>query len=143
MSRTPLVRVGAVNYLNTKPLIYDLEQLVPNAELVLDLPSRLADQLAAGELEIALIPVIDYLRANCYSLVPGIAIASRGPVLSVTLFSTKPWPKKISPALMFSRRSAKTGSTARTITCGASNSCKTNQHYQEICHRGTEAQSFS
>jgi chorismate dehydratase len=86
-----LVRIGAVNYLNTKPLICDLEELAPEAELVLDLPSRLADRLAAGELDVALIPVIEYFRAGTYSVVPGIAIASRGPVLSVTLFSKVPW----------------------------------------------------
>ena len=32
------IRVGAVNYLNTKPLIYRLERLAPQAELVLDYP---------------------------------------------------------------------------------------------------------
>src|SRR5438876_5606106 len=84
---TTCLRIGAVNYLNTKPLIYDLDQLAPDAELILDLPSRLADQLAAGELDVALIPVVEYLRAGCYTLIPNIAIASRGPVLSVTLFS--------------------------------------------------------
>jgi chorismate dehydratase len=85
------IRVGAVNYLNTKPLIYDFETLAPEAELVLDLPSRLADQLAVGELDVALIPVIEYFRAGNYSLLPDISIATRGPVLSVTLFSRKPW----------------------------------------------------
>jgi chorismate dehydratase len=85
------VRVGAVNYLNTKPLICDLESLAPEAELVLDVPSRLADRLAAGELDVALIPVIEYFRSGGYSIVPDIAIASRGPVLSVTLFSREPW----------------------------------------------------
>jgi chorismate dehydratase len=87
------VRVGAVNYLNTKPLICDLEQLAPQAELVLEVPSRLADLLADGQLDVALIPAIEYFRAGCYSIVPNIAIASRGPVLSVTLFSRVPWPK--------------------------------------------------
>lgn len=85
------IRIGAVNYLNTKPLICDLEELAPDAELILDLPSRLADRLAAGSLDVALIPVIEYFRAGTYSVVPGISIASRGPVLSVTLFSRKPW----------------------------------------------------
>jgi chorismate dehydratase len=85
------VRVGAVNYLNTKPLICDLEELAPQAELRLEVPSRLADLLAAGELDVALIPVIEYFRAGDYSIVPDIAIASRGPVLSVTLFSRVPW----------------------------------------------------
>lgn len=85
------IRIGAVNYLNTKPLIYDLERLAPQAELSLDLPSRLADGLAACRLDIALIPTVEYLRADRYTLVPGIAIATRGPVLSVTLFSKVPW----------------------------------------------------
>lgn len=85
------IRIGAVNYLNTKPLICDLELLAPQAELVLDVPSRLADLLAEGRLDVALIPVIEYFRAGCHSVVPNIAIASRGPVLSVTLFSRVPW----------------------------------------------------
>src|SRR5438552_1452343 len=85
------VRIGAVEYLNTRPLICDLEDLATEAELVLDVPSRLADLLAAGRLDVGLIPVIEYFRAGCYSIVPGISIASRGPVLSVTLFSRVPW----------------------------------------------------
>src|SRR5438552_14418466 len=86
------IRVGAVNYLNTKPLIHELETLAPNIALALEVPSRLADQLAADQLDVALIPVIEYFRAGTYSIVPDISIASRGPVLSVTLFSKVPWP---------------------------------------------------
>src|SRR5947207_2593615 len=85
------IRIGAVNYLNTKPLIYDLEQLAPEARLILEVPSRLADMLAEGELDVALIPSIEYFRAGSYSIVPDIGITSRGPVLSVTLFSRVPW----------------------------------------------------
>ena len=88
---TSAVRVGAVNYLNTKPLIHDLERIAPGVDLLLDVPSRLADLLAAGRLDVALIPVIEYFRAGSYTVVPDIAIASRGPVLSVTLFSRVPW----------------------------------------------------
>jgi chorismate dehydratase len=87
------VRIGAVNYLNTKPLIYDLERLAPMAQLSLDLPGRLADRLAAGKLDVALIPVIEYFRGDGYTIVPNIAIATRGPALSVTLFSRVPWPE--------------------------------------------------
>src|SRR5947208_15317342 len=90
---TEKIRIGAVNYLNTKPLIHELEALAPQAELVLDYPSRLADQMARGELDVALIPVIEYFRAGSYRLIPNIAIASQGPVLSVTLFSRTPWPE--------------------------------------------------
>src|SRR5437763_7024814 len=84
-------RVGAVNYLNTKPLIERLTDFAPNVELSLDLPSRLADQLAAGELDVGLIPVAEFFRGDNYTFVPNVAIGSRGPVLSVTLFSKVPW----------------------------------------------------
>jgi chorismate dehydratase len=93
------IRVGAVNYLNTKPLIEGLASFAPHAELQLDLPSRLADRLAAGDLDVALIPVVEYFRANNYTIVPGVSIASRGPVLSVTLFSRVPCPEIQSVAL--------------------------------------------
>lgn len=101
------VRVGAVNYLNTKPLICDLTELAPEIDLVLDVPSRLADQLAAGELDVALIPAIEYFRSGEYTLIPDIAIASNGPVLSVTLFSRVSWSEIRRVALdMGSRTSA-------------------------------------
>jgi chorismate dehydratase len=85
------VRVGAVNYLNSKPLIEGLTDLSPTLSLTLDLPSRLADRMAVGELDVGLIPIIEFFRAGSYSVVPNVAIASRGPVLSVTLFSRVPW----------------------------------------------------
>jgi chorismate dehydratase len=85
------IRIGAVNYLNSKPLIHELETLAPDAILTLDVPGRLADQLEAGEIDVGLIPVIEYFRAGTYSVVPNIAIVSHGPVLSVTLFSRSPW----------------------------------------------------
>jgi chorismate dehydratase len=88
----PTIRIGAVNYLNTKPLIHRLPELADGAELVLDLPSRLAERLETGEMDVALIPVIEYFRNGTYSIVPNIAIASDGPVLSVTLFSRVLWP---------------------------------------------------
>ncbi|MCI0705150.1 MAG: menaquinone biosynthesis protein [Planctomycetia bacterium] len=93
------LRVGAVNYLNTKPLIERLTDFAPNIELSLDLPSRLAEQLAAGEIDVGLIPVIEFFRGENYTFVPNIAIASRGPVLSVTLFSKVPWTEIRSVAL--------------------------------------------
>ncbi|MGL6097265.1 MAG: menaquinone biosynthetic enzyme MqnA/MqnD family protein [Fimbriiglobus sp.] len=85
------IRVGAVNYLNTKPLVEGLTAFAPRIDLTFDLPSRLADRLAAGELDVGLIPVVEFFRAGTYSVIPGISIASHGPVLSVTLFSRVPW----------------------------------------------------
>lgn len=96
---TPRIRVGAVNYLNTKPLIENLTAFAPNIDLTLEVPSKLADRLREGELDVALIPVIEYFRAGDYRIVLDISIASRGPVLSVTLFSKVPWEQIRSVAL--------------------------------------------
>jgi chorismate dehydratase len=93
------IRVGAVNYLNSKPLIERLTAFAPSIELSLALPSRLADQLAAGQIDVGLIPVVEFFRGRNYTFVPNVAIASRGPVLSVTLFSRVPWPQIRSVAL--------------------------------------------
>ena len=80
------VKVGAVNYLNTKPLIYGLTELAPQIDLVLDLPSRLADNLAAGSLDVALIPSIECFQNPSYTIVSDACIGCRGPVFSVKLF---------------------------------------------------------
>lgn len=87
---TKPVRIGAVRYLNSKPLIYRLEEFAPRDELRLDVPSRLADELAAGELDVALIPSVEYFRGSNYCIVPGMAIAAHGPVLSVKLYCRVP-----------------------------------------------------
>jgi chorismate dehydratase len=84
------LRAGAVSYLNTKPLIYDWERFAPDVELVLDHPSRLADALAAGTLDVALIPSIEFFQNPAYRIVSDACIGCRGPVLSVKLFGRKP-----------------------------------------------------
>src|SRR5207302_369949 len=101
----------AVNYLNTKPLIHDLPAIAPDMELSLAVPSRLAVQLAEDELDVALIPAIEYFRAGTYTIVPDISIASLGPVLSVTLFSLVPWPERCG-----GRRSTASPTSARSPT---------------------------
>lgn len=84
------MRIGAVSYLNTKPLVYNLSQIAPQHELVFDLPSRLADQLAAGALDVALIPSIEFFQNPDYMIVSDACIGCRGPVLSVKLLSRVP-----------------------------------------------------
>lgn len=86
----PSLRVGAVNYLNSKPLVYGLERLAPFAQICYDLPSRLADGLAAGRLDVALIPSVEIFQDPGYTIVSDACIACRGPVLSVKLFSRVP-----------------------------------------------------
>lgn len=80
----PRIRLGAVQYLNTKPLVHGLA--AAGLELRYDLPSRLADQLAAGRLDVALIPTVELFRGDGYRVVSDACIACRGPVMSVTLF---------------------------------------------------------
>ena len=87
----PQLRVGAVSYLNTKPLVWGLRDESPEMRLVFDLPSRLADQLSHGLLDVALIPSVEYFRGENYTILSNACIACRGPVLSVKLFSRVPW----------------------------------------------------
>jgi chorismate dehydratase len=84
------LRIGAVNYLNSKPLIEGLAELAPEAELVLDFPSRLADRLTEGTLHVALVPSIACLLEPDYEVVSDACVAARGPVLSVKLYFRKP-----------------------------------------------------
>ncbi len=84
------IRVGAVQYLNARPLTFCLAQIAPRAELIFDVPSRLADALQAGRLDVAMIPSIEYFRHQDYTIVSDACIACRGPVRSVKLFSRVP-----------------------------------------------------
>lgn len=85
-----MIRIGAVSYLNSKPLIEGLSDLLPRAQLTLDLPSRLADGLARGDLDVALIPSIEAFADPSYEIVSDACVATRGPVLSVKLYCRVP-----------------------------------------------------
>jgi chorismate dehydratase len=83
-----MLRIGAVSYLNTKPLIEGLgDEITDRAKLTLDIPSQLACQLASGELDVALVPSVEYLRCSDWKVVSNAVIACRGPVWSVRLLS--------------------------------------------------------
>jgi chorismate dehydratase len=79
------MRIGAVNYLNSKPLVYGLDALAPAVRVTYDLPSRLADSLAAGRLDVALVPSVEFFRSPGCAIVSDACVACRGPVLSVKL----------------------------------------------------------
>src|SRR6185436_19875338 len=74
------VRVGCVQNLNSKPLIYGCD-----APIVFDHPSGLARDLVAGRLDVALVPVFEALRDPPWLAVDEVAIACDGPVFSVFL----------------------------------------------------------
>ncbi|MFM8291605.1 MAG: menaquinone biosynthetic enzyme MqnA/MqnD family protein [Planctomycetia bacterium] len=82
------LRIGAVRYLNTKPLVHGLA--AAGFDVRYDLPSRLADQLVAGRLDVALIPVVELFRHPDHRIVSDACIGCRGPVMSVKLFFRTP-----------------------------------------------------
>ena len=79
------LRIGAVTYLNTKPLVCGLPRLEPGCRVFFDLPSRLADSLAAGGCDTALVPVAELATHPDWGIVSDACIACTGPVLSVRL----------------------------------------------------------
>ncbi len=81
------IRIGAVGYLNSRPLVHGLERGIGagRVELSYAVPSTLARQMAGGELDIALLPVIELAAMPELELVPGIGITTRGPARSVLL----------------------------------------------------------
>ncbi|PYR27951.1 MAG: hypothetical protein DMF98_04305 [Acidobacteria bacterium] len=89
VSRSTRVRVGAVGYLNARPLVYGLERSA-RFDVRYDVPSECARLLHDDAIDIGLIPSIEYLRGGPYAIVPDLAIASRGPVASVLLYVTRP-----------------------------------------------------
>ena len=93
------LRIGAVNYLNTKPLVYGLSARLPAADIVFDLPSRLADHLAASKLDIALVPSIELAEHPDWTIVSDACIGCRGPVLSVKVLFRVPPAEVCSVAL--------------------------------------------
>ncbi len=86
------IKVGAVTYLNTKPLIYGMQQedFLREHELILAYPSKLAEMLKKGELDVALVPVALLHELPEYHIVSDYCIASDYEVASVCLFSEKP-----------------------------------------------------
>ncbi len=86
------IKVGIVNYLNTKPLLYGLERppVSDVIELIPDYPSRLADLLKQGKIDVGLVPVAVLPELNEYHLVGNYCIGAEGEIASVGLFSDVP-----------------------------------------------------
>lgn len=82
------VKVSAVSFLNARPLVAGLDDAAL-FEVEYDLPAVSADRLHRGDVDLGLIPAIEYLHGD-YALVPDIAIGSDGPILSVAIFTTTP-----------------------------------------------------
>ncbi len=103
-------RVGHIQFLNCLPIYWGLVRsgALLDVELTKDTPDRLGEMLVDGELDIGPISLVEYLRnADSLRLLPGLAVGSDGPVLSVNLVAQVPLGQ------LAGRRVA-LGSTSRT-----------------------------
>jgi chorismate dehydratase len=100
------VRIGAVGYLNARPLTWALDRSPERWQMRYDVPSVCAALLHAGDVDLGLIPTIEYLHSADYRFVPGVAIGSRGPVASVALYTRVPVDRIRSIALDTSSRTS-------------------------------------
>ncbi len=89
------IRVGAVSYLNTKPLIYGFDRgmLKENVELIIDYPSKIASMLLNNTIDIGLVPVAIIPEMEEHYIISDYCIGSDGAVASVCLFSEVPLEK--------------------------------------------------
>lgn len=83
------LKLGTVPYLNAKPLTVALEERA-GVDLRSEPPAKLAKMLEAGELDAALVSAYALFHAPGARYVPGVGIASRGPVKSIRLYCRKP-----------------------------------------------------
>jgi len=93
-----LPRIAASSYLNTAPLIWSF--LYGSKRDAVELfthkaPSRCAEMLQAGEVDAALVPVIEYQRIPGISIIPNVCVGSRTAVRSVVIASKQNNLKKV------------------------------------------------
>ncbi|MVT11221.1 menaquinone biosynthetic enzyme MqnA/MqnD family protein [Chitinophaga tropicalis] len=86
------VKVAAVSYLNTRPLLYGFRDhpVMKMLELSMDYPAKIAQQLINGEVDVALVPVAIIPKLKEYHIISDYCIGAEGPVASVCLFSEVP-----------------------------------------------------
>ena len=104
----PRLRVSVVEYLNTAPLVWGLDKDAAGAglELKKSLPSQCADDLRSGNVDMGIIPVIEYQRIPGLKILPGVSVASENKVESVLLISRGPVRKAKRVALDTSSRTS-------------------------------------
>jgi chorismate dehydratase len=86
------LRISAISYLNTAPLMWDFEHGDAGAdfEISYTIPSQCAAQLKAGTADIGIIPVAGYALIPDLAILPGVAIAARRVVRSILMVSKVP-----------------------------------------------------
>jgi len=95
------LRISAISYLNTAPLMWDFEHGSAGRDFDISytLPLACARALAAGTADIGIIPAAAYAQIPGLLVLPDVAIASRRPVRSILLVSRVPIEKICTVAL--------------------------------------------
>ncbi len=86
------IRVSAISFLNTAPLLWDFEHDAPRPEFRVQytVPFDCAEQLRAGAADVGIIPVAAYHGIPDLVVIPEVAIAAKGTVRSIVLVSKLP-----------------------------------------------------
>ena len=86
------IRVGAVSYLNTKPLVFGFEKghMAGEIELLFDYPANIASRLLHNEIDVGLIPVAVIPEMKEHFIISDYCIGASHPVGSVCMFSDVP-----------------------------------------------------
>lgn len=89
------IKVGIVNYLNTKPLIFGIQHaaVVNDLLLIEDYPSNIARMLVEGTIDVGLVPVAVIPHLKEHHIITDYCIGCEGPVASVAIFSEVPMEK--------------------------------------------------
>lgn len=86
------IKVSAVSYLNTKPLLYGISHhtVSQRIDLNMEYPARIAEMLRENKTDVALLPVAALPSIPGGHIISEYGIAADGPVASVCLYSNVP-----------------------------------------------------
>ena len=84
------LRISAISYLNTAPLMWDFRHEHPAFDVSYTVPSRCAAELAQASADVGIIPAAAYASISGLVILPGVAIASKRAVRSILLVSKVP-----------------------------------------------------
>jgi chorismate dehydratase len=86
------LRISIVEYLNTAPLVWGFTDgpLAGKYDLSFTVPSQCAEALRRGDVDLAIIPSIEYQRIDNLVVMPGISVAAKDEVRSLLVVAKKP-----------------------------------------------------
>ncbi|MGC8832668.1 MAG: menaquinone biosynthetic enzyme MqnA/MqnD family protein [Armatimonadota bacterium] len=85
------LRIGLLEYANTKPILFGMESMPHSIRprITLGTPSAVVEMLCRGDLDAGVVSSIECFRRDGLAVVPGIGITAKGEVMSVKLFAAK------------------------------------------------------